>query len=262
MTPLLDVQHLTVTFDRRGRPVTAVDDVSFQIAAGETLGLVGESGSGKSVTAFSILRLLQPPGQVTRRPGPLRGTRPARASRSARCAPVRGAPHFADLPGADDRAEPGDARRRPDCRGADRRTASGRGDARAAAIELLEAVRIPDAGATRARLSASAVRRHAPARDDCHRARLPAAAHHRRRTDDGARRDDPGAGARPAARAEGAVQPRAAAHHARLRRHRGDGRPRRGHVPGPARRGRARAADPARARHTNTRAACSPPSRG
>ena len=60
--PLLDVQHLSVTF---GGPSHAVDDVSFQINTGETLGLVGESGSGKSVTAFSILRLLQPPGRIT-----------------------------------------------------------------------------------------------------------------------------------------------------------------------------------------------------
>jgi peptide/nickel transport system ATP-binding protein len=60
-TPLLDVEHLSVTF---GGPTPAVDDVSFQIAAGETLGLVGESGSGKSVTAFSILRLLQVPGRI------------------------------------------------------------------------------------------------------------------------------------------------------------------------------------------------------
>src|SRR4030095_3730248 len=64
MTPLLDVQHLTVAFERPGSALTVVDDVSFTIAPGETLGLVGESGSGKSVTAFSILRLLQPPGRV------------------------------------------------------------------------------------------------------------------------------------------------------------------------------------------------------
>jgi len=62
---LLDVQHLSVVFEGVQSRVTAVDDVSFQIAPGETLGLVGESGSGKSVTAFSILRLLQPPGRIT-----------------------------------------------------------------------------------------------------------------------------------------------------------------------------------------------------
>jgi ABC-type dipeptide/oligopeptide/nickel transport system ATPase component len=62
---LLDVQNLTVTFAGERSTVTAVDDVSFQIAAGETLGVVGESGSGKSVTAFAIMRLLQAPGRVT-----------------------------------------------------------------------------------------------------------------------------------------------------------------------------------------------------
>jgi peptide/nickel transport system ATP-binding protein len=64
MTPLLDVQDLTVVFDGSRTSVTAVDHISFQLAAGETLGLVGESGSGKSVTAFSILRLVQPPGRI------------------------------------------------------------------------------------------------------------------------------------------------------------------------------------------------------
>jgi peptide/nickel transport system ATP-binding protein len=62
--PVLKVEQLTTVFDTRSGPVVAVDDVSFEIRKGETLGLVGESGSGKSVTAFSIVRLLQHPGRV------------------------------------------------------------------------------------------------------------------------------------------------------------------------------------------------------
>ncbi|TAE74340.1 MAG: ABC transporter ATP-binding protein [Verrucomicrobia bacterium] len=62
---LLDVQNLTTRFHTRNGIVHAVEDVSFKVEAGQTLGIVGESGSGKSVTCYSLLGLIpQPPGRI------------------------------------------------------------------------------------------------------------------------------------------------------------------------------------------------------
>lgn len=61
MESILQVSHLSVSFEARDREVAAVRDVSFEVRKGETLGIVGESGSGKSVTARSIMRLLPSP---------------------------------------------------------------------------------------------------------------------------------------------------------------------------------------------------------
>ncbi|MFQ6046647.1 MAG: ABC transporter ATP-binding protein [Gemmatimonadales bacterium] len=67
MTTLLSVSHLTTTFATGQGVARAVDDLSFDLAQGETLALVGESGCGKTVTALSVLRLLpEPPAEIAR----------------------------------------------------------------------------------------------------------------------------------------------------------------------------------------------------
>jgi peptide/nickel transport system ATP-binding protein len=64
-TPLLSIQELVTTFRTEGGRVKAVDGVSFDIPRGKTVGVVGESGCGKSVTALSVMRLIQdPPGKI------------------------------------------------------------------------------------------------------------------------------------------------------------------------------------------------------
>src|SRR5438552_4933393 len=143
---LLSVEHLTTVFDLPTGPVAAADDISFEIRAGETLGLVGESGSGKSVTALSIIRLVQPPGRIARGRIRFKGRdllalseREMQAVRGAEIALIFQEPMTALNPVftiGDQIAETllvhGRATRR---------------QAKTRAVELLQAVRIPDAGA-------------------------------------------------------------------------------------------------------------------
>jgi ABC-type dipeptide/oligopeptide/nickel transport system ATPase component len=144
LAPLLDVRHLTVEFGAPGRTRPAVNDVSFQILPGETLGLVGESGSGKSMTAFSILRLLPPGGRITGGEilfdgGNLLqlGEREMREVRGARISLIFQEPMTALNPVmrvGDQIAEALTVHGR-----------ASRAEARQRAAELLDAVRIPDA---------------------------------------------------------------------------------------------------------------------
>ncbi|MCS5606408.1 MAG: ABC transporter ATP-binding protein, partial [Alphaproteobacteria bacterium] len=62
--PLLSVLNLRIEFPTRRGTLVAVDDISFNIAPGEILGVVGESGAGKSLTGAAIIGLLEPPGRI------------------------------------------------------------------------------------------------------------------------------------------------------------------------------------------------------
>ncbi|QSZ26786.1 ABC transporter ATP-binding protein [Aceticella autotrophica] len=61
---ILQVNNLTTCFKTRHGIIKAADNIFFKVKAGKTLGLVGESGCGKSITALSILKLIEPPGEI------------------------------------------------------------------------------------------------------------------------------------------------------------------------------------------------------
>ena len=73
--PTLSVRNLSVAFKGRRGSLTALDNISFDIAHGEILGLVGESGAGKSITGSAIISLIEPPGLITSGEVRFRGSR-------------------------------------------------------------------------------------------------------------------------------------------------------------------------------------------
>jgi oligopeptide/dipeptide ABC transporter ATP-binding protein len=64
MDRLLEIRGLRTHFDTAGGPVKVLEGLDLDVQAGTILGLVGESGSGKTVTAYSVLRLIRPPGRI------------------------------------------------------------------------------------------------------------------------------------------------------------------------------------------------------
>ena len=170
--PLLEVEGLKTHFFTEDGITRAVDGVSFAIGPGETLGIVGESGCGKSVAALSVLRLLPPrlgrtvAGSVRFEGIDLLALSEAemRDIRGNRIAMIFQEPMTSLNPVLTIGHQIAEALRV--------HKAIGRKQARERAREMLELVRIPDAAEPPRRLSAPVLRRHAPARDDRHGARL------------------------------------------------------------------------------------------
>ena len=102
---LLEVENLRTYFYTRGGIIRAVNDVSFSLEQGETLGIVGESGSGKSVTCYSILGLIpRPPGKIVSGCARFGGMDLLSCSKEP-VAPGAGQENLHDLSGSDDIAE-------------------------------------------------------------------------------------------------------------------------------------------------------------
>ena len=201
--PVLSVAGLTTSFPRERQWIPVVRDVSFDIAAKETVAIVGESGSGKSVTALSIMRL------IPKESGRVEG----RVTLAGRDLLTLSEASMTDVRGNDVAMifqEPMTSLNPVLTIGFQIAEALilHRGLSRAAAeaetIRLLDRVRIPGGEVALPRVSASLLRRHAPARDDRDGARLQAEAADRRRADHRARRHHPGADPRASEGAPGA----------------------------------------------------------
>ena len=214
--------------------MAAVRGISYQVRAGEVLGIVGESGSGKSVSSLAIMGLLPANARVT---GSVRfRERDLMGLSDRELSDIRGRAHLDDFPGPAVGAHARLHRRRSDRRGgsgSQRRDAAG---GACAGRRIADARGNPERRAAGVGVSARVFGWHAPARDDCDGDGQPARRDHRRRTDDRARRDDPGADSRRAQDGQRGDRRGDCAHHARPGCRRRIRRPCRRDVRGPHRR--------------------------
>ena len=214
-TATLEVRNLRTHFFTRAGVVKAVDDVSFSIARGQVLGLVGESGSGKTVTGFSIIGLVDPPGRIAGGSILYQGQdlaklseREMRALRGNRIAMIFQDPMMTLNPVLRIDTQMIEAVRA--------HAKVSHAEARAPRARCAWHGRHPEPRRTPERLSAPVLRRHAPARRHRHRAAAPSRPADRRRTDHGARRHHPGADPRRGAEARGDLRHRADLDHATI----------------------------------------------
>ena len=201
---LLEVDNLQTHFATPDGVVRAVDGVSFHVEAGETIGIVGESGCGKSVTAMSILRLIQePPGKIA---GSIRfqgrnllevSEPEMRQIRGNDISMIFQEPMTSLNPVLTVGKQIGETLRL-------HQGLSAR-DAEQKSIDMLVLVGIPEPVRRVREYPHQLVGRDAPARDDRHGAGVQSEAADRRRTDHGAGRDDPGADPGSDARSEGSA---------------------------------------------------------
>ena len=194
---LLSIRNLRVVFPGVDGDFVAVEDLSFDVAPGETLAIVGESGSGKSVTAKSIMRLVEfmngeirngsivfhPPGGEACDLVRLSEDR-LRGLRGKAMALVFQEPMTSLNPVLTIGEQIVEVILLHE--------AMSRSAATERALDALQQVRIPEAARRAASISARTLRRDAPARHDRHGARLQTRPAHRRRTDDGPRCDHTG----------------------------------------------------------------------
>ncbi len=228
---LLDIRNLTCSFRTADGAARAVDDVSFSVTRGETLGVVGESGCGKTVTALAILRLIpSPPGRIDGGKIVYKGTDllslPEREMRK-----IRGNEISMIFQEPMTSLNPVFTLRVPDRRGRHSPPEGReRKRRRERTVEMLHLVGNPDPAGVRRLVSAPAERRDAAAGHDRDGPLVPPEPAHRGRAHHRARRDDPGADPRTSPVAPGAPRYGGADDHSRPRR-RGRDRPAgRGHV--------------------------------